>query len=186
MLTSFPAMRHLSHLPSKCSSSRSIFLHLISPAICSLRFPSYLLYRHNSTTSASETSSSLLKSRTEAQVLHLESNLNHARNTPSNGLREEDKTIIVKTVPAPHLGHIRILSLNSPRNRNALSRQMVRELTGELIYTREQLYRATEIELDKMVPYQDFPRVLILASEVDGTFCAGADLKERISMTRDE
>jgi methylglutaconyl-CoA hydratase len=38
----------------------------------------------------------------------------------------------VTNIPAPHSGHIRILSLNSPRNRNALSRQLVKELRYEL------------------------------------------------------
>lgn len=75
--------------------------------------------------------------------------------------------------PAPHSGHIRILLLNRPEARNALSRQLVSDL-GKQIDTinSEEGVGAT--------------RALIIASEIDQAFCSGADLKERKTFTQDE
>ncbi len=97
------------------------------------------------------------------------------------------------TIPAPHIGHVRILSLNSPSNRNAISRQLLRELSAEI----EALRREGEVEERARVarrnghgdgagPIGAGTRVLILASELDECFCAGADLKERRSMNPSE
>lgn len=82
-------------------------------------------------------------------------------------------TIKLQHVPAPHAGSITVLSLNRPRSRNALSRQLLSEL-NEIIegLHAEQARGGT--------------RALVLASESDDAFCAGADLKERVAMTRDE
>ncbi|KAM0805240.1 methylglutaconyl-CoA hydratase mitochondrial precursor [Usnea florida] len=74
------------------------------------------------------------------------------------------------TIPAPHIGHIRVLSLNNPATRNAISRQLLRELRAEI----DALKREAGT------------RVLILASELDECFCAGADLKERKGMSGEE
>ena len=41
-------------------------------------------------------------------------------------------------------------------------------------------------ELEKKKGEAGPTRVLIVASEIDGVFCAGADLKERKRMTREE
>lgn len=38
----------------------------------------------------------------------------------------------VCNLAAPHTGHIRIITLNSPRNKNALSQQLLAELEAEL------------------------------------------------------
>ena len=82
-------------------------------------------------------------------------------------------TIKVTRVPAPHAGNIRILSLNRPSARNAISKQLLSELRQEV----EEISKEGE----------DGPtRALILASESDQAFCAGADLKERLSMSGDE
>ena len=83
-------------------------------------------------------------------------------------------TIRVTDVPAPYLGHIRILSLNRPEARNAISRQLLAELTREI--------DAIHSEGDGLGP----TRALVLASAVEGSFCAGADLKERRGMSREE
>ena len=80
----------------------------------------------------------------------------------------------VRNIPAPHIGHIRVISLRSPHNRNALSTQLLAELGHEIdsLKTSDGSTGGT--------------RLLVLASELDEAFCAGADLKERSRMTWDE
>lgn len=76
---------------------------------------------------------------------------------------------------APHLGVIRVLSLNRPQARNALSRALVDEL------------QTSVATVQKLVDDKESPiRALILASSVDTSFCAGADLKERAKNTPEE
>lgn len=79
----------------------------------------------------------------------------------------------ISSVPAPHAGSIAVLSLNRPRARNALSKALLSELNG--------VVEGLHAEGGK-----GSTRALILASESDAAFCAGADLKERLSMTQDE
>jgi len=79
----------------------------------------------------------------------------------------------VTNVPAPHCGRIRILSLNRPGARNAISRQLLGELRAQV--------ESVHDEGDAGAT-----RALILASEVDSSFCAGADLKERASFTQED
>ncbi|KAJ1641959.1 hypothetical protein LPJ64_006146 [Coemansia asiatica] len=62
------------------------------------------------------------------------------------------------------------LTLNRPRAKNALSRSLVGEFRRAL----------EEIRGDKET------RVVVLRSSVPGVFCAGADLKERVTMTASE
>ncbi|KAJ2785757.1 hypothetical protein H4R18_000303 [Coemansia javaensis] len=62
------------------------------------------------------------------------------------------------------------LSLNRPRARNALSRSLVEQLRARL----------DELRGDGAA------RVVVLRSRVAGVFCAGADLKERATMTPGE
>lgn len=82
-------------------------------------------------------------------------------------------TIKVTRIPAPHAGNIRILSLNRPSARNAISRQLLYELRRQ-------------VEEISNEPEDGPTRALILASESDQAFCAGADLKERLTMSGDE
>ena len=81
--------------------------------------------------------------------------------------------IKVSSVPAPHCGSIRVLSLNRPAARNAISRQLLAELNHEINSIRNEGETGAT-------------RALILASEVDTSFCAGADLKERAGFTPEE
>ncbi|KAF9077086.1 ClpP/crotonase-like domain-containing protein [Rhodocollybia butyracea] len=60
------------------------------------------------------------------------------------------------------------LSLNRPRSKNAISTTLLKELTQSL----------DAAQFDKSI------RVLILRSSTDGSFCAGADLIERRSMSQ--
>jgi len=82
-------------------------------------------------------------------------------------------TIRLTNIPAPHSGEITILSLNRPKARNAISTQLL----GELSRVVEQLHAEGE---------KSSTRALILASESDDAFCAGADLKERLTFTDDD
>lgn len=79
----------------------------------------------------------------------------------------------MSSVPAPHSGSITVVSLNRPAARNALSRQLL----GELSDVVEGLHREGG---------KGSTRALIVASESDAAFCAGADLKERLTMTPEE
>ncbi|KAF2466685.1 ClpP/crotonase, partial [Lindgomyces ingoldianus] len=81
--------------------------------------------------------------------------------------------ITVANVPAPHCGNIRILSLNRPASRNAISRQLLAELSHQV--------NSIHHEGDASAT-----RALILASNVDSSFCAGADLKERAGFTQED
>lgn len=88
--------------------------------------------------------------------------------------------IAVTNIPAPHCGSIRILSLNRPAARNAISRQLLAELG-------EHVNRIQEEEGDnKGFSSSSSTRALILASELDASFCAGADLKERATFTQED
>jgi methylglutaconyl-CoA hydratase len=113
--------------------------------------------------------------------------LKHAYSTAQPSL------IKVLDVPAPHSGRIRILSLNRPSARNAISRQLLQELRSHVDFIAAE-YAADGSEVP---PQKRFggaagtdergpTRALILTSEVDSCFCAGADLKERAGFSQDE
>ncbi|KAJ5643694.1 Methylglutaconyl-CoA hydratase [Penicillium longicatenatum] len=79
---------------------------------------------------------------------------------------------VIKTqqIPAPGSGHVRVLQLNRPNARNAISRQLLDSLSKQV----------------KSVAAEEGngpTRALVIASNVDAAFCAGADLKERAKMT---
>ncbi|KAI8625485.1 putative enoyl-CoA hydratase/isomerase family protein [Xylariaceae sp. FL1651] len=90
------------------------------------------------------------------------------QNMPSIRMRQ---TIYIKEVEATHMGTIRIINLNRPKAKNAISSQMLQELSDEI----------KEIHTDS-----GQIRALIIASAADDVFCAGADLKERKTMSRSE
>ena len=79
----------------------------------------------------------------------------------------------LSTIQAPHTGEISLISLNRPKARNAISKQLL----GELSDVVEQLHSEGP---------QSSTRALILASDSDEAFCAGADLKERLTFTHAE
>ncbi len=84
-----------------------------------------------------------------------------------------DSPIKVQYRDAPHSGQIRILLLDRPEARNALSRRLISDLRQHV----------TEIQAEKGT---GSTRALILASNTDKAFCAGADLRERKGMTQEE
>lgn len=85
----------------------------------------------------------------------------------------EAPVILTTNIPAPHCGRIRIVSLNRPAARNAISKSLLAGLKKEV----EDIHAEGE---------KGPTRVLILASESDGSFCAGADLKERRGFSPEE
>ncbi len=85
----------------------------------------------------------------------------------------EASPIKVKYQPAPHSGNIRILLLDRPEARNALSRRLVTDLKRHV----------DEVHAEGGA---GSTRALIIASNTDKAFCAGADLRERKGMTQEE
>lgn len=101
--------------------------------------------------------------------------------------------INITDVPAPSSGRIRVLSLARPSARNAISRQLLWELRSHVDSIASE-YNAQGEEVPPTLKFggaagvdETAPtRALILASEVDSCFCAGADLKERAGFTPEE
>ncbi|KAG0632964.1 ClpP/crotonase-like domain-containing protein [Tuber brumale] len=78
------------------------------------------------------------------------------------------------TIPAAHTGHITLLTLSRPSAKNAISSALLRELREHIA------------PLLLLTPASLSTRALILASNVPGVFCAGADLKERATFTPEQ
>ncbi|OAL38648.1 hypothetical protein AYO20_01854 [Fonsecaea nubica] len=85
----------------------------------------------------------------------------------------EPSPIKVQHQPAPHSGNIRILLLDRPAARNALSRRLITDLKRHV----------HEIQAEGGTGPT---RALVIASNTDKAFCAGADLRERKEMTHEE
>jgi len=104
-----------------------------------------------------------------------------------------ESLIKVRDIQAPHSGRIRILSLSRPSARNAISRQLLQELRLNIdSISSEYTSDGSEAPPQKLyggaagVDERGPTRALILTSDVDSCFCAGADLKERAGFTPDE
>lgn len=92
----------------------------------------------------------------------------------------------VSNLSAPGSGHIRVLELNRPSARNALSRGLVAALRAEVDEVHKQ-YTPEGNETKHATATSNGPtRALVLASAVDLSFCAGADLKERKTFSQKE
>ncbi|CUS12307.1 unnamed protein product [Tuber aestivum] len=78
------------------------------------------------------------------------------------------------TIPAAHTGHITLLTLSHPSAKNAISSALLNELRQHIT--------------PLLHPTSSSPstRALVLASNVPGVFCAGADLKERATFTPEQ
>ncbi|KAB5545800.1 ClpP/crotonase-like domain-containing protein [Coniochaeta sp. 2T2.1] len=111
--------------------------------------------------------------------------------------KETCPVIRVTDIPAPNSGHIRILELNRPSARNAISRALLYSLREEIDAVHAQYDAATGHEIPQPSWQKRFggvagedkkgpTRALIIASAVDTSFCAGADLKERKGFTPEE
>lgn len=92
-------------------------------------------------------------------------------------------------IAAPNSGHIRLLELNRPDARNAISKGLLASLRAELEDIKAQYGPAGEEKSDVMTAHGGElgpTRALVIASAVDSCFCSGADLKERKSFTQQE
>lgn len=81
---------------------------------------------------------------------------------------EVTQNIVINHLNGSDAG-VSILNLNKRERKNALSIQMLADLNDAI----------------DMIKKQDM-RVLVIKSTVPGTFCAGADLKERLTLTEKE
>ncbi|KAJ5634597.1 hypothetical protein N7528_002439 [Penicillium herquei] len=125
------------------------------------------------TVHASDTEAESVTTETiTSEVQALTSNLKEWHLVPT-GDTATPSTLISTRVEAPQIGTIKIIQLNRPAAKNALSVQMVSELSREI----------EEIHHER---HMGGTRALIIASAVDGVFCAGADLKERKNMSLPE
>ncbi len=96
--------------------------------------------------------------------------------------------IVATDLAAPNSGYIRILELNRPTARNAISRALLSSLRDHVDAVHAQ-YDAAGNEIVTGVAGEASvgpTRALIIASAVDSSFCAGADLKERRGFTPEE
>lgn len=85
----------------------------------------------------------------------------------------DDAVIKTQQVPAPGSGNIRVLLLNRPKARNAISKALLNDLSNHV----------NSIAAEGGTGPT---RALVIASNVDAAFCAGADLKERAGMSKEE
>ena len=111
-------------------------------------------------------------------------------NTPVRKiLRERPPRLVDElAVQAPHTGYIKVFNLKSPHNKNAISIQLQFELDKKIRRVHDSV--SEEVAQSRSgqhgAPLGLGPRAVIIGSEVDGVFCAGADLKERKAMTAEE
>jgi methylglutaconyl-CoA hydratase len=103
--------------------------------------------------------------------------------------------LTVTRVPAPGSGHVRVIELNRPSARNAISRDMMIALRREFqevaaYYDHDgNEVPAAPLGQEVLGPVADGhgpARALVLASAVDSIFCAGADLKERKGLSKEQ
>jgi methylglutaconyl-CoA hydratase len=89
------------------------------------------------------------------------------------GTSAEGGAINIQQVPAPGSGYVRVLLLNRPKARNAISKELLNTLR----------FHVDSIAAE----HGNGPtRALVIASNADSAFCAGADLKERKDMSKEE
>ncbi|GAB0132122.1 hypothetical protein EsDP_00000566 [Epichloe bromicola] len=97
--------------------------------------------------------------------------------------------IRVTNLPAQSTGHIRVLELNRPKARNAISKDLLAAIRAQVDDVERQYGpdgRETGLNSPGARPHLGPTRALVLASAVDTCFCAGADLKERRGFTQAE
>lgn len=130
-------------------------------------------------------------------VLPNASSLHRRCYSSSSSAGGEEPLVRITNIPAAGSGHIRILELNRPAARNAISRGLLHSLRNEVDEVHSQYDATTGEELPAKSWDRRFggtagadekgpTRAVILASAVDSCFCAGADLKERRGFTSEE
>ncbi|OAQ66450.1 methylglutaconyl-CoA hydratase precursor [Pochonia chlamydosporia 170] len=102
---------------------------------------------------------------------------------------ETEPLIRVTNIPSQSSGHIRVLELNRPKARNAISKGLLSALRAEVDDLHAQYGpngEETGVTRPGVGAELGPTRALVLASAVDACFCAGADLKERKGFTQEE
>ncbi|KAF5136875.1 Methylglutaconyl-CoA hydratase [Metarhizium brunneum] len=102
---------------------------------------------------------------------------------------ETEPLIRVTNIPSASSGHIRVLELNRPKARNAISKALLTALRAEVDDVHAQYGpngEETGVARPGVSANLGPTRALVLASAVDACFCAGADLKERRGFTQEE
>ncbi|KAK2595401.1 hypothetical protein QQS21_006875 [Conoideocrella luteorostrata] len=102
---------------------------------------------------------------------------------------QTEPLIRVTNLPASSSGHIRVLELNRPKARNAISKGLLSALRAEVDDIHAQYDpngEETGVTTPRVGAELSPTRALVLASAVDSCFCAGADLKERKGFTQAE
>ncbi|KAK7740507.1 hypothetical protein SLS53_005350 [Cytospora paraplurivora] len=90
-------------------------------------------------------------------------------------------------LPAPHSGHIRVVQINRPSSCNAISYTLLSALRKEIQAIQSQYSQFTGAEMPWTEDDIKGPtRCLIIASSVDQSFSAGADLKELREFTPEQ
>ncbi|KAK0610004.1 ClpP/crotonase-like domain-containing protein [Bombardia bombarda] len=174
------------------------------PKSALLTSPSSALLRRLSTPTPSSSLSSPRPVVLLHHVHHGPRRARHYYSTESTTATTGDNAPLIRVtdLPAPNSGHIRILELNRPKARNAISRALLDSLRSEIDAVHAQYDPATGNEIPTPAWGERFSgellaaagggqergptRALILASAVDTSFCAGADLKERRGFSKDE
>ena len=113
---------------------------------------------------------------------------NTSNKNPESASTSAPSLLQVYSMPARHTGHIRVMTLNSPRNKNAISRQLLAELESELRSIHHETTKEDLAWQNKKpgAALGQGTRAIVIDSAVDDVFCAGADLKERKTMTKEE
>lgn len=111
--------------------------------------------------------------RVSAPLAHLRATAVPTRLFISRYSTSTEDIIKTQQIPAPGSGHVRVLQLNRPAARNAISRQLLDSLSKQ-------------VEAITAEGGNGPTRALVIASNADAAFCAGADLKERAGMTQAE
>lgn len=95
------------------------------------------------------------------------------RTSVTVGTSADAGVIKIQQIPAPGSGYVRVLLLNRPEARNAISKSLL---------------NALRFHVDSIAAEEGNgpTRALVIGSNVNEAFCAGADLKERKEMTKDE
>lgn len=101
----------------------------------------------------------------------------YSNSTASTNLR-------ISSIPAPHIGTIQIIALDRPQSRNAISKNLLSELSYQIESLHTQLQSITSGPHPHLV--SDTPRALIITSTSPSCFCSGADLKERLTFTPEQ
>lgn len=123
----------------------------------------------------------------------------YSTDSPQNTL------VLRKDIPTHHNSIIRVLTLNSPSNRNAISRQLLDELQKEVwligpnnralnrklvVAGGMPMGNGTSSEASSHPRTSEFTdrriSALVIGSAVPEAFSSGADLKERIGMSEEQ